>query len=220
MAMDSESLPGVKPVPAALLGSGQTLAVEALYAATCYVAEAQIDGDIVDCGRGETEDLTIIARTLLSLGESSRRLILFDTSMVPAHRAQKVMPLWGSWGEILFRSDGKRLSVGRPDNLPIGLTRTEYPIDNFRFISQITDRDIESGLPRTIALLLMTCDTYKANQLVLARILPRLAQGAFIVVRGYSPEAARQRHGPLQLLSQVSFTSSYLHGSYWAGISG
>lgn len=215
----SKSAPEVSPLlyPA----GGDRLVVEAFHEAAWYIGEERIDGDIVDCGIGETTDLKVIALALLSLGERSRRLVLFDTSMISAHRAEKVMPLWGSWGDALFRasSNGLRTPPSPRELIPTALARTEYPVANIRFVTQFTRRAIKAGLSSQIAWLLMTCDTHAANRLVLSHLLTRLASGAVVIVRGYVTGPTMQVREPIRMLRErvPGLELRQLSGSYLIG---
>ncbi len=207
--------------PSLYLTDSDRLAIEAFHEAAWYIGEHGIDGDIVDCGIGETTDLKIIALALLSLGERSRRLILFDTSMIPAHRAEKVMPLWGSWGEALFRANNNGLKAppSLQDLIPTALVRTGYPVTNIRSVTQFTPRAINTNLSPQISWLLMTCDTHRANPLVLSQLLQRLADGAVVVVRGYAADPAIESREPVRMLRACApgLELAQLSGSYWIG---
>src|ERR1700730_13475705 len=62
--------------------------MQAVYAAVRNITRAGIEGDIVDCGDGSTQTLTFIAAVLMYLGDTSHRLVLFDTTADPLHRAE------------------------------------------------------------------------------------------------------------------------------------
>jgi hypothetical protein len=157
-----------------------------------HITSHSIPGDVVDCGTGETLHLQGLTTALKSRREIFRRLILFDTSMDPSHRAEKTMPLWGTWDQALFRDDHKGLQ-GIPaaeDAIPREVIDRGYPTRNIIIETQVTDRAIRSNLPPQIAILIMTCDTHSANSMVLEKVLPQLVRGAKIIVRGYSPAKA------------------------------
>src|SRR5689334_6462467 len=59
------------------------------------VVRDRIDGDIVDCGVGETDVLFGLASLLTKKRDTRRKLVLFDTSMDCTHRAETTMPSWG-----------------------------------------------------------------------------------------------------------------------------
>ena len=215
-----------KPAPAVAIGGTHNrtpsvrLTDKSLSRAVSYIIGAKIAGDVVDCGIGEPEDLAAIALALKAQGDLSRRLILFDTSMNPAHRGEKVMPLWGSWGDALFREENKglRSPPTLQQAIPSALAKTDYPASNIRSVTQITERAVQSNIDRPIALLLVTCHTHKANALVISRLLPSLADQALIVVRGYSPKAADAGAIVALLRSQLAgLALSHMTGSYWMG---
>jgi Macrocin-O-methyltransferase (TylF) len=210
---------GVSPAEATK-SSDDRLIEDALERAVSRIVETNLEGDVADCGIGETRDLITVLGALKACGELSRRVALFDTSMIPAHRGQRVMPLWGSWGEALLRGDGRGLpqSLAPQEEIPAPLAKTDYPATKIKFVTQITERAIDSGLNQEIALLLMTCDNHRGNSLVLSRLLPRVASGGLIVVRGYSPERADGTE-PIMLLRRhfPKFQLTKISGSYWIG---
>jgi hypothetical protein len=165
--------------------------VHVLGEAVTRITQDKVDGDIVDCGTGETEHLYASAKLLKEIGDTRRKLILFDTSMDPAHRALKTMPLWGPCNEAPFRDAHHKIKHGgEKDKLPGELIATRYPANNIVIETHVTDRAIQSSLPQQIALLILSCDSHRANAIVLQKVLPQLAKGAAIIVRGYSPEIA------------------------------
>src|SRR5260221_241699 len=59
-----------------------------------YLVRAGIPGDIVDCGIGAPHTLSAVSTALLELGDTTRRLLLFDSSADPRNRTELEFVLW------------------------------------------------------------------------------------------------------------------------------
>jgi hypothetical protein len=195
--------------------------VRLLEDAVAHITGKRISGDIVDCGTGETIHLYGLATALKLRSDTSRKLILFDTSMDPAHRAEKIMPLWGSRNQAPFPDVHKPSQPARAaeEALPRELIATGYPAKNISIETHATDRAIRSKLSQQIAILILTCDTHKANSMVLEKVLPQLAKGATIIVRGYSPAIAEGNNAISLLRKHVpELVLTHVWDSYWTAL--
>jgi hypothetical protein len=68
----------------------------ALYSIADYIARASVKGEVVDCGYGRTATLVAMAAAFVQIGDTSRGLVLFDTSADPVHRPELEFELWGT----------------------------------------------------------------------------------------------------------------------------
>ena len=148
------------------------------------IIDTQIVGDIVDCGSGDARNLEILAAALVGLGDVSRRLILLDTTVDPAHRAGSVLPLWGSRGDQLWREAtvAMKSSEVTSEPLPAMLLASGYPLTRITVVRDVSDRQIKRCLPDKIAMLILTGDTYKANVVTQERLMPSVSGNGIIVV--------------------------------------
>jgi hypothetical protein len=159
----------------------------AIYCAVRHLAEARIPGDIVDCGEGVPDALAVVAASLVALGETSRRLVLFDITSDFRHRPEADVPLWGT--------DYDLMSVQRPPPrpkeriLPDALAASGYPADRI-FVARYPVDTID--LTRPIAFLALTAETYDANRAAVRTLAPRVSTGGVIAVEGNerTPRAA------------------------------
>lgn len=149
-----------------------------------FITDTQVVGDIVDCGSGDARNLGILAAALVGLGDVSRRLILLDTTVDPAHRAGSVLPLWGSRGDQLWREAtvAMKSSEVTSEPLPAMLLASGYPLTRITVVKDVSDRQIKRCLPDRIAMLILTCDTYKANVITQERLMPSVSKDGIIVV--------------------------------------
>ena len=149
---------------------------QALYWASRHLAEASVRGDIVDCGDGNPERLALIAATLAELGQTERRLILFDVTGDPRHRPDTDFTLWGTDGDLLLEPPTSRTSVRQ---LPEPLVKSGYPIERMSAAYDPVDRLEVIG---PVAFLSITADTYPANLAAIRTLVPHIPIGGLLAV--------------------------------------
>ncbi len=131
----------------------------AIYCAVRHLTRARIPGDIVDCGEGVPEALAVIGACLVALGETSRRLVLFDITSDFRHRPETSVPLWGSDYDLMA---GRRPRPQRQEQvLPDVLIASGYPAERI-FVARYPVDVID--LARPVAFLGLTAETYEANR--------------------------------------------------------
>ena len=151
----------------------------AAYCAARDLSRAGVVGDIFDCGEGSAETLAVIAATLARLGDTNRRLVLFDVSGVPAHRAETELTLWGTSHNWL--TDGKAASARASRSLPKELFASGYPTAKIEVARYPVD---EIDLTRPLCFLGLTTETYEANRAAIRALMPRVVAGGTIAVMG------------------------------------
>jgi hypothetical protein len=145
-----------------------------------HLVDASIEGAVVDCGIGEARTLATLAVALLRLGDTSRRLVLFDTTADPLHRAETELALWGTENDLISNSRwGPKICTGEP--APTELAATGYPIENIE-IRRYPREPIAQSEP--VAFLGLTAESYEANQEAIATFVPRVSRGGVIAVGG------------------------------------
>jgi hypothetical protein len=159
----------------------------AISCAVRHLVRARVPGDIVDCGEGVPEVLALVAASLVAVGETSRRLVLFDITSDFRHRPEADVPLWGT--------DYDLTSVQRPPPrpkervLPDALAASGYPADQIFVVRYPVDT---IDLTRPIAFLGLSAETYEANRAAVRTLAPRVSIGGVIAVEGneHTPRAA------------------------------
>jgi Carbohydrate esterase, sialic acid-specific acetylesterase len=159
----------------------------AIYCAVRHLTRTRVPGDIVDCGEGVPEVLALVAASLVAVGETSRRLVLFDITSDFRHRPETDVPLWGT--------DYDLTSVKRPPPrpkervLPDALAASGYPADQIFVVRYPVDT---IDLTRPIAFLGLSAETYEANRAAVRTLAPRVSIGGVIAVEGneHTPRAA------------------------------
>ena len=166
------------------LASNQVLAI---FWAVRHLTRARIPGDIVDCGEGVPEALAVIGACLVALGETSRRLVLFDITSDFRHRPETSVPLWGSDYDLMA---GRRPQPQRQEQvLPDVLVASGYPAERI-FVARYPVDVID--LARPVAFLGLTAESYEANRAAIRTLAPRVTIGGVIAVEGneHTPRAA------------------------------
>ena len=159
----------------------------AIYCAVRHLTRARIPGDIVDCGEGVPEALAVIGACLVALGETSRRLVLFDITSDFRHRPESSVPLWGSDYDLMA---GRRPHPQRQEQvLPDVLVASGYPAERI-FVARYPVDVID--LARPVAFLGLTAESYEANRAAIRTLAPRVTIGGVIAVEGneHTPRAA------------------------------
>jgi hypothetical protein len=151
---------------------------QVLRSAVRYLLAERICGDIVDCGYGDPATLAAAAAILCELGDITRRLVLFDSSADPAHRAELELKPWGINREWLSGSTLARLPP-TPEPPPEELAASGYPAGNISILRYPREPIVCAG---PIAFLGLTAETYEANRACIAAFFPLMAPGGVIAI--------------------------------------
>ena len=179
-----------------------------LYEADRYLTLKDIKGDFVECSVLYGGAMMLIAKTLMSLGDSNRKPWLYDSfeGFVGEHAdddttwyGQDVSGRLTNFFEIVI------------DNVK----STTYPWENVN----LRPGDIEALAPVNengdIALLRLDTDTYYSTRAELEHFFPKLAVGGVLIIDDYGhaygarravDEYFRDRADPI-LLHRVNFTN-------------
>jgi hypothetical protein len=159
----------------------------ALYCAVRHLTRARIPGDMIDCGDGQPEVLAVIGCSLIALGETSRRLVLFDITSDHRHRPETNLPLWGTDYDLM--ASRRARPQPRTEALPDLLVASGYPIERISVVRYPVDT---IDFTRPIAFLGLTAETYEANRAAVRTLAPRVSVGGVLAVEGNAntPRAA------------------------------
>jgi O-methyltransferase len=153
--------------------------------ATCYIANRQIPGAIVECGVWRGGSTMAAALTLLGAGTTDRDIYLFDTfeGMTPptgvdqsfdgVPAAQHYQALNGNW------------CASGLDEVRANMAKTGYPHDRFHYVRGRVEDTIPATCPDRIALLRLDTDWYESTKHELQHLYPRLVTGGVLIVDDY-----------------------------------
>jgi hypothetical protein len=187
----------------------------ALYSIADYIARASVKGEVVDCGYGQTANLAAMAAAFVQIGDTSRRLELFDTSADPVHRPELEFELWGTDRELLSTTRTWRKSQ-KIEAAPPELVATGYPVEKFS-IRRYPREPITQLEP--VAFLGLTSASYQSNRMAIATFFPHVVSRGVLAVEPDPLERAG-RNAVDSLLRDAGVNILFLHvaANYHVGV--
>ncbi len=159
------------------------------YRAVKYVVANDIPGDFVECGVWKGGNTMMVAHTLMALGESSRRIFLYDTFEGMSEPTEK---------DISYREEGavnewnasqkngyNDWCYSPIDEVRKNLESTGYPLDKIVFVKGKVEDTIPGKVPDHIAILRLDTDWYESTFHELLHLFPLLSKGGFLIVDDY-----------------------------------
>lgn len=160
----------------------------ALFKAVEYLVKSGIPGDFVECGVWRGGSAYIIAKTLLSLGSSSRQLFLYDTYAGMSEPTEKDVSGSGKasarW-KALIRDGYNAWDYAPLDEVKANIERTGYPSEKVTYIIGKVEDTIPGVIPNQIALLRLDTDWYESTRHELEHLFPRLVTGGVLLLDDY-----------------------------------
>ena len=181
--------------------------VLALCEAIRYIVRNGIPGDVVECGVWRGGSMMAAARTLLHLGETSRRLYLYDTfEGMPAPSARDRDLGGAAAADILAAqprdTENRYWCVADQRDVERALLSTRYPAEGIRLVKGRVEDTIPGTMPDRIALLRLDTDWYSSSRHELEHLFPLLQPGGVLIVDDYG-----QWQGARQALDEYVATS-------------
>jgi O-methyltransferase len=167
--------------------------IERLYAmhqATQYLVKAGIPGDIVECGVRCGGSIMMAALVLLALGDTSRRLVLYDTlESVPKPDGKKYVAIGShsSYDELTRQPHGEGSNDACPslEEVRRNMESTGYPMDKVTLVKGLVQETIGRNLPDAIALLRLDTNSYASTIHGLKYLYPRLHEHGVLIADNY-----------------------------------
>jgi hypothetical protein len=158
-----------------------------------------------------------VARTLLSAGDTSRDLHLFDTyEGMPPPSDRDLRRHDDRTAEELLAAespeDSKVWAVATLDDVQSGFTQIPYPSERVHFVKGKVEDTIPGHAPEQIAILRLDTDWYESTRHELEHLYPRVSSGGVLIIDDYGHFAgARQAvdeyfAGAPILLARVDYT--------------
>jgi hypothetical protein len=159
----------------------------ALYGAIEYIVRAGIEGDIVECGVARGGSMMMAALTLAALGDTSRRIILFDT--FAGHPRPDPMRdgklYFQEWERQRIDDKSSHWSEVSIEEVAENMRSTGYPMDKVTLVKGMVEDTLEANLPDRIAMLRLDTDWYESTAHELKHLYPRLAQRGVVIFDDY-----------------------------------
>lgn len=167
------------------------LKLSALIEATRYVVCHHVPGDVVECGVWRGGSMQAVALTLLSGGDTSRELHLFDTfeGMPPPTEedARTVDGAVVSAAHLLATSerDSAMWAAASLEDVQRGMAGTAYPAEKVHYHPGLVEQTTPAHAPERIALLRLDTDWYASTKHELVHLYDRLSPGGVLILDDY-----------------------------------
>jgi O-methyltransferase len=192
--------------------------IQALLAATRYVVQAGVPGEIVECGVWLGGSMMAVARTLRRMSAASRNLYLFDTFEGMTDATEKDKDYRGNDAAgLVARARGasdRILAIGPLETVQRNMSSTGYPSEQVHYKVGRVEDTLPREAPEQIALLRLDTDWYESTRHELEHLYPRLARGGVLIIDDYGHwEGAKravdeyiQAQGLKILLNRIDYT--------------
>ncbi|MGP4002406.1 TylF/MycF/NovP-related O-methyltransferase [Streptomyces sp. 8N706] len=162
--------------------------LNALILATRYVSRHRVPGAVVECGVWRGGSMQAVAHTLLSAGDTSRDLYLFDTFEGMPPPTEKDRRRDGeSAADLLARrsKDAPIWAIATLDDVREGFAQVPYPQERLHFVPGRVEDTIPDGAPEEISILRLDTDWYASTRHELEYLYPRLVSGGVLLIDDY-----------------------------------
>lgn len=172
--------------------------VFSLYQAVQYIVEAKIPGDFVECGVWQGGNCMIMADMLLSLGETKRKIYLYDTftgmskpSKYDVNYTDKSYSL-RTWKKGI-RKDHNEMSYAPIEEVRTNILKIGYPKKNIVFVMGKVEDTIPNVMPQNIALLRLDTDWYESTKHEMNYLFPKLNKHGVLIIDDYGHWAGAKK---------------------------
>jgi hypothetical protein len=151
----------------------------------------------------------LIAATLLSVGESGRRISMFDTfEGHPAPDPERDIDLWGNrayddWRHQTHDGAVKGWGLASLDEVRRNLESTGYPDALLCYVKGMVEETAPQNIPDRLSLLRLDTDWYASTRAALVHLYPRLVPGGVLILDDYGHYQG-QRQAVLEYFSDTS----------------
>jgi O-methyltransferase len=161
-----------------------------LYKATEYVVNANVPGDIVECGVWRGGSCMLTAFTLLKMGNTQKRICLYDTYEGMAQPTEKDIEArndlvaWKTWKRHQKETLNK-WCYSPIEEVKVNMISTGYPQDKLVFVKGKVEETIPKIMPDKISILRLDTDWYESTYHELCHLFPRLSKFGVIIIDDY-----------------------------------
>ena len=191
----------------------------ALIQAVRYIVQANIPGDIVECGVWRGGSMMAVAHTLRRLGKEQANLYLFDTYEGMTKPDATDVDYAGQPAlvefEVTKRGDDSSSWCYAPlEEVRQNMASTGYDMSRVKFIKGKVEETLPGSAPDRISLLRLDTDWYESTRHELTHLFPRLSTGGVLIVDDYGYWQGHRKaideylaeHGFNLLLNRIDFT--------------
>lgn len=163
----------------------------ALYKSVEYIVKAGIPGDMLECGVWRGGSMMLVAKTLLSLGDTSRTLHLFDTfEGHPRPDPSEDIDLHGNrvvdeWQAYRKSDESSEWAYASLKEVRANMKSTGYPFDKIVFVKGMVEKTAAANAPAQLAMARLDTDWYWSARIGLETFWPRLSRKGVLIVDDY-----------------------------------
>src|SRR5260370_17516074 len=155
-----------------------------------YLVENKIPGDFVECGVWRGGSMMAAAHTLLSRGDTTRNLYLFDIYGGMTAWTEKDVVVDGATATELLQRAAKKEGetywcIASLEDVTRNVLSTGYPKDKIFLIKGKVEETIPRHSPSRIALLRLDTDFYESTAHELLHLYPRLSENGVLIIDDY-----------------------------------
>ncbi len=159
------------------------------YRAVRHVVLNSIPGDFVECGVWKGGNTMMVALTLMRLGDTSRKIYLYDTFEGMSEPTEKDISYRNEGAEGEWKSSQKNghneWCYSPIDEVRDNLDSTGYPADKIVFVKGKVEDTIPGTIPERISILRLDTDWYESTYHELVHLYPLLTTNGFLIVDDY-----------------------------------
>ena len=164
----------------------------ALYKSIEYIVKNKISGDIVECGVWKGGSCMLAAKTLIKLGDYSRKIYLYDTFEGMTEPTDRDIEMsTNKYAKDLLQVEKKTTkkyniwAYAPFDMVQKNLLRTNYPEEQLKYVRGRVEETIPRNIPKVISLLRLDTDWYESTKHELTHLFPILAQKGILIIDDY-----------------------------------
>lgn len=190
----------------------------ALVQAVSHISTKGIPGDIAECGVWRGGSMMSAALTLISLGDTSRNIYLYDTyeGMPPPTDDDKSYAGMLAADELKAEPKGTGIwCYASLEDVKANLLSTGYPEDRIHVIKGKVEDTIPARMPGPLALLRLDTDWYESTKHELTHLFPLLHERGILMIDDYG-HWQRARNAVDEYFAEAN-VSGYLHRVDYTG---
>jgi O-methyltransferase len=192
--------------------------VIALVRSVEYLVRHNIEGAVVECGVWRGGSAMAAAITLIRLGDTSRKICLFDTfAGMTEPSANDVLYSGEHAAQVLgdrSSADESWWCAANVDEVRRNLVACGYPVENLVFVAGDIIETVPESAPERIALLRLDTDWYESTRHELVHLYPRLVHNGVLILDDYGHWQGARRavdeyfaaHNTRILLARIDYT--------------
>jgi len=162
-----------------------------LHSSVRYIVNSNTPGDFVECGVWRGGSMMMVAHTLMALGITDRKLILFDTfEGLPKPDKKLDVDVWGNsaveaWKPHRKTDESSDWAYASLEEVQANIASTGYPMKNVTFVKGMVEDTLTANLPSVISMLRLDTDWYSSTKHEMEVLYPQLSRNGILILDDY-----------------------------------